>query len=97
LLTTLRKIADKHQVSIAMVATRYVLQKDQVAAAIVGARHARHLPDTLGLFDFALDEDDLADIKDITDAAKGPKGGVYAVERAKGGRHAVIMKYNLNS
>ncbi|MGD9098913.1 MAG: aldo/keto reductase, partial [Anaerolineae bacterium] len=96
LLTTLKRIADKHAVSIAMVATRYVIQKEKVGAAIVGVRHARHLPETLRLFSFALDEDDLATIKRITDVAKGPVGDVYVVERIKGGKHAVIMKYNLS-
>jgi len=96
LLATLRDIADKHESSIATVATRYVLQKNQVGAAIVGARHARHLPDTLRLFNFELDENDLTDIKRVANAAKGPAGDVYSLERVKGGKHAVIMKYNLN-
>jgi aryl-alcohol dehydrogenase-like predicted oxidoreductase len=96
LLQTLRRVADKHGVSIALVATRYVLQKEQVAAAIVGARHARHLPETLRVFDLKLDQDDLAAIKRVTDQAQGPAGDVYAVERVKGGKHAAIMKYNLN-
>ena len=65
-------------------------------AVIVGARHASHLPDILGLFSFELDEDDLAAIKRVTDAAEGPVGGVYALERIKGGKHAVIMRYNLS-
>ncbi len=96
LLRTLRGIADKHAASIAMVATRYVLQKARVAAAIVGARHAHHLPEMLRLFTFELDEDDLAAIKRITDVAQGPAGDVYSVERVRGGKHAAIMKYNLN-
>jgi aryl-alcohol dehydrogenase-like predicted oxidoreductase len=97
LLSTCRRIADKHAVSIAMLATRYVLQKEKVAAAIVGARHARHLPETLRLFSFELDEDDLAAIKRVTDQAQGPAGDVYAIERVKGGKHAAIMKYNLSA
>ncbi len=97
LLRTLRRIADKHQASVAMIATRAILQKDQVAAAIVGARHARHLPEMLHLFEFELDEDDLANIEQITTAACGPVGAVYALERIKGGKHAGIMKYNLNT
>ena len=96
LLMTLRNIADKHEASIATVATRYVLQKNQVGAAIVGARHSRHLSDTLRLFSFELDEHDLADIKRVTDAAKGPVDVVYSLERVKGGKHAVIMRYNLS-
>jgi aryl-alcohol dehydrogenase-like predicted oxidoreductase len=96
LLATLKRIADRHAVSIAMVATRYVLQKEKVGAAIVGVRHARHLPETLRLFSFVLDEDDLAAIQRVTDAAKGPVGDVYAVERVEGGKHAAIMRYDLS-
>ena len=79
-----------------MVATRYVLQKEGVGAAIVGVRHARHLPDTLRLFDFALDTEDLAAIQQVVDRAAGPVSNVYGVERVKGGKHATIMKYNLS-
>ena len=96
LLATLRGIADKHGTSLATIAIRYVLQKDQVGAVIVGARHARHLPDLLRLFDFELDEEDLAAIGRVTEGAAGPAGEVYAVERIKGGEHAAIMKYNLS-
>jgi aryl-alcohol dehydrogenase-like predicted oxidoreductase len=94
-LATLRKIADRHDATIATVATRYILQKERVAAAIIGVRHARHLPDTLRLFGFELDEEDLAAIKRVIDKAAGPAGDVYSAERIKGGKHAAIMKYNL--
>jgi aryl-alcohol dehydrogenase-like predicted oxidoreductase len=96
LLAALRAIADKHQASIPTVAVRYVLQKEGVAAAIVGARHARHLPDTLRVFGFVLDRKDLDAISAITRQAQGPAGDVYSAERVKGGKHAAIMRYNLN-
>jgi aryl-alcohol dehydrogenase-like predicted oxidoreductase len=96
LLAALKAIARKHGVSPAAVATRTILQKEGVSAAIVGVRHARHLPDTLRLFSFVLDQDDLDAIDRIAEQAQGPAGDVYSLERIKGGRHAVIMKYNLN-
>lgn len=96
LLVRLSAIANKHRASIPMVAARYVLQKAGVAAAIVGARHARHLPDTLRIFDFVLDRTDLDAIEAITCQARGPAGDVYSVERIKGGQHAAIIKYNMN-
>jgi aryl-alcohol dehydrogenase-like predicted oxidoreductase len=97
LLAALASIAGRHNASIASVACRYVLQKRCVAAAIVGARHTRHLPDTLRTFSFALDRTDLEGIERITCQAQGPEGDVYTVEREKGGRHAAIMKYNLSN
>lgn len=96
LLATLSEIAQKHQASIAAVATRFVLQQNGVGAAIIGVRHARHLPDTLRVFDFELDQQDLAAIRRVLEQAQGPVGDVYSVERIKGGKHASIMKYNLN-
>jgi aryl-alcohol dehydrogenase-like predicted oxidoreductase len=96
LLRTMKDIGLRHGVSTATVATRYVLQKKGVGAAIVGARHARHLPDTLRLFSFALSEKDICAIERVTSGAQGPDGPIYGLERVKGGKHAAIMKYNLN-
>jgi aryl-alcohol dehydrogenase-like predicted oxidoreductase len=97
LLAVLASIADRHGASIASVASRYVLQKRGVAAAIVGVRHSRHLPDTLRTFRIALDRQDLDAIERIARRSGGLTGDVYSLERIKGGRHAAIMKYNLSS
>ena len=96
LLRTMKDVALRQGVSLAAVATRYILQKKGVGAAIVGARHARHLPDTLRLFGFELSEEDLRAIESVADQSQGPEGPIYGLERVKGGRHAAIMKYNLN-
>ena len=96
LLGTLEDIAQRHRTSIAVVAGRYILQKAGVGAAIIGARHARHLPDALRLFDFSLDEEDLDAIASVVADSLGPRGDVYSLERIKDGKHAGIMKYNLN-
>ena len=55
-------IAGKHGVSIANVATRWVLEHNAVAGVIVGARlgEAVHTDDNLKLFSFALDAEDHA-------------------------------------
>jgi aryl-alcohol dehydrogenase-like predicted oxidoreductase/enamine deaminase RidA (YjgF/YER057c/UK114 family) len=55
-------IARKHSVSVANVATRWVLEQPAVAAVIVGARlgEREHREDNLRLFNFALDGDDHA-------------------------------------
>ncbi|MFN3643657.1 MAG: aldo/keto reductase [Gemmobacter sp.] len=97
LLGTLRAIGDRHGVSLAAVATRWVLDQPQVAAAIVGARYARHLPETLGVFRLALDDADRAAIAAVLAQARGPAGPVYGLEGDRSGRHGRIMKYNLNT
>lgn len=68
LLAALKKIADKHAVSIANVATRYILDKPAVAGVIVGARLGirEHLDDNIRTFNLVLDEDDLQRIHAIT-------------------------------
>jgi aryl-alcohol dehydrogenase-like predicted oxidoreductase len=96
LLRALRAIADRHASSIAAVATRWVLDREGVAAAIVGARYADRLGDTLSVFDLRLDAQDHARLSPILAAHPGPEGDCYSLERDKTGRHGRIMKYNLS-
>ena len=68
LLSTLDTIAKKHQCSIANIATRFVLDKPQVAGAIIGARLgiAEHREDNAKVFDVKLDEKDITSINSVT-------------------------------
>lgn len=97
LLRTLADIARKHDSSIAAVAARYVLDKPQVAAALVGAKDSRHLEETLAIFRLALDADDRARLAPLLAAAKGPHGDCYELERDKDSIHARIMHMNQNT
>lgn len=97
LLETLKAVGDKHGVSLSSVATRWVLDRPGVAAGIVGARYARHLPKSLEVFRLTLDGEDRAAIHAVLQAAPGPEGPVYGLERDRTGRHGRIMKYNLNT
>lgn len=96
LLRLLQSIGAKHGVGLSAVATRWVLDQPHVAAAIVGARYAAHLPAQLQVFDFALDAADRAAIEKLMSECPGPQGDTYALERDRTGRHGRIMKYNLN-
>ncbi|MDH4067137.1 MAG: aldo/keto reductase, partial [Acidobacteriota bacterium] len=96
LLAVLDGIARKHGSRIGTVATRWVLDRPGVAGAIVGARHAGHLPDTLAATRLDLDAEDEAQIAAVHADAPGPGGDVYELERMPGGRHASIMRYNLH-
>jgi len=55
-------VARKHGVSISNVATRWILEHESVAAAIIGARitENQHRDDNLKVFSFALDDEDRA-------------------------------------
>lgn len=77
----LKRTADKHNTSISNVATRWVLQQPAVPAVIVGARNVLHVPEHVGLFAFALDDEDAAALQDVLSAGKRPKGDCYTWER----------------
>lgn len=60
LLQTLKQIATKHQVSMANVASKFILSQTHVAGVIVGARlgQSAHIEDNLKLFEFELSDED---------------------------------------
>jgi len=96
LLETVADIADKHGVSIANVASRYVLDRPEVEAVIIGARDTSHLEDNLRTLDFELDDEDERAIREVRSDMPALPGGVYSVERDMDSDHAKIMHYNLN-
>jgi aryl-alcohol dehydrogenase-like predicted oxidoreductase len=67
LLSTLNRIAKKYNVSIANVATRYILDKPAVAGVIIGVRLgiADHINSNAQVFNFSLDKTDYSDIDDV--------------------------------
>jgi aryl-alcohol dehydrogenase-like predicted oxidoreductase len=96
LLGALRRVADRHRSDVATVATRAILDRPQVAAAIVGATGTAHLAAHRALFALRLDAADLEAIAAVTRRRSGPAGDVYALERDRDGRHGRIMRYALN-
>lgn len=97
LLRTLREVGDRHGVSIASVASRWVLERPRVAAVIIGARNARHLERYAELFRFRLTAADHDAIDAIRRDMAVPAMDVFDLERDTAGRHGRIMKYNLNA
>jgi aryl-alcohol dehydrogenase-like predicted oxidoreductase len=67
LLSTLNRIAQKYNVSIANVATRYILDKAAVGGVIIGARLgiSDHINNNAQVFTFSLDRSDYDDIDAI--------------------------------
>lgn len=97
LLARMDGIARKHRSTIAAVAARYVLDKPQVACALVGAKDSRHLQDTLDIFTLELDAEDTALLDGLAAAGSRIPGDCYAVERDKASSHARIMQMNQNT
>jgi len=82
ILATANQIAEKHHVSIANVATRWVLEQTGVAGVIIGARLGEnyHGSDNIKLFSFSLDSQDYANLEiafDKTNAIPGDCGDEY--------------------
>ena len=74
LLEAVRRVADKHRVSMANVACRQILEQPAVGGVIIGARlgESDHIEDNLRLFDFSLDDEDVSEIQ----TALSDMGGV---------------------
>ncbi len=65
LLQIVKNVAEKHNASIANIATRYILENPAVAAVIVGARlgESEHIQENRNMLDIHLDSADLEAIK----------------------------------
>lgn len=85
LLATLKEISGKHNVSIANVAARYILDRPAVAGVIIGARLgiAEHRQDNARVFELKLDNEDRQKIEAVTARSRdlfeliGDCGGEY--------------------
>lgn len=84
-LQVLRQVADKHNVSVANVALRWVMQQGDGASVfpIVGFRGASHLEDNARVLALQLDAADMAAIQEVLDAMPGPAGDIYSFERGE--------------
>lgn len=79
----LHQVAQKHNVSVANVALRWVMQQGdgQTVFPIVGLRSSSHIEDNSRVLSLVLDATDMSDIQAVLAKAKGPKGDVYSFER----------------
>jgi aryl-alcohol dehydrogenase-like predicted oxidoreductase len=96
LLRRLDAIARKHDTGIAIIAARWVLDKPQVALALVGAKDAKHLAQTLEIFRVRLDDADRRELDALAASSPGAPGDCYAVERDPDSIHKRIMQMNQN-
>ena len=94
LLVILKEIADKYQVSIANVASRYILQQDGVAGVIIGTRSSRHVESNAQIFEFELTEADLERIKTFVSQFPMIEGDAYEAERTPDSVFRSIIRMN---
>jgi aryl-alcohol dehydrogenase-like predicted oxidoreductase len=96
LLEILKRIADKHHVGISQVATRFILQQEAVAAAVIGVRNSRHVEDNERIFSFKLDEEDMDTLRGHIDRYPNLPGEPFELERTIGSKYRNIMHMNIN-
>jgi aryl-alcohol dehydrogenase-like predicted oxidoreductase len=72
LLTTLKTLADQHQVSLSNVAVRYILEQPTVAGTMIGSRLgiSEHLAENARVFEFSLDAEDYQKIQAVTEKSQ---------------------------
>jgi aryl-alcohol dehydrogenase-like predicted oxidoreductase len=97
LLDTLVEVGEAHGVDAAVVALRFVLDQPGVAAAIVGFSSVPRMRGNLKALSVRLTPADHARIRAHTDAAPGPGGDIFGLERDRDGPHGRIMRYDLNA
>jgi aryl-alcohol dehydrogenase-like predicted oxidoreductase len=96
LLEELAAIADAHGVDAAAIALRWVLDRPGVAGVVLGFSTVDRLLDAACALDLRLEAADHTRIRRHTDAAPGPLGDVFGLERDRNGPHGRLMRYDLN-
>jgi aryl-alcohol dehydrogenase-like predicted oxidoreductase len=79
----LHEVAQKHDVSVANVALKWVMQQGggDVVFPIVGLRGINHIQDNCRVLQLQLDAADLAAVDAVLQRAEGPSGDIYSFER----------------
>jgi aryl-alcohol dehydrogenase-like predicted oxidoreductase len=96
LLMLLADIARKYGATISNVATQYILNQQDVGAAIVGVRNSRHTVSNAQTFAFTLDAADMKTICSYLDKYPILEGEPFELERTPNCKYRNIMKMNLN-
>ncbi len=94
LLALLNEIAQTHQVQIAQVATRYILEKDGVAATIIGIRNSRHVADNAKIFSFDFEPNEIGQIDSFLAQYPTVEGEPYQLERDPNSIFRSIIRVN---
>lgn len=96
-LSTLKTIGQRYELTISETAMLYILQQPGVSALIVGHRSADHLMSLGRALQHSLPYSDISKLKQLLSQRRRLPGDVYDAERDRNGPHGRIMRYNLNS
>ena len=95
LLGVLSSIACKHDVPLELVAARWVLDRREVPAVILGVGTKSRASRNRALTHIELDSEDRRKIQLQLDRHKIPEGDIYDLERDENGPHSAIIKTDL--
>ncbi|WP_058309136.1 aldo/keto reductase [Gracilibacillus massiliensis] len=96
LLVMLERMAQKYSVSLAHIATKYILSQEGVGASIIGVRNSKHVEANSQIFSFELDQSDIDEITQFLSNFTTLEGEPFELERTEGSKFRNIMKMNLN-
>ena len=96
ILLLLREIARAHGVSLSQAATRFILEQEGVAAAVIGVRNSRHVEDNAKIFSFRLTDEERGRIRRFIDGYPNLPGEPFTLERTIGSKYRNIMHMNIN-
>lgn len=96
LLVLLERMASKYSVSLAHIATKYIISQEGVAASIIGVRNSKHVEANSNIFSFELDQSDIDEITQFLSNFTILEGEPFELERTEGSKFRNIMKMNLN-
>ena len=97
LLSVLEGIARNHGVSIASIASHWVLDQPGVEAVILGTGSRNRIEENQQMLKLRLSSAEQSSITTVLGKMQSPPGDVFDLERQPQGRHAKIMKTSLNS
>jgi len=96
-LQALAATAERHGVSTALAALRWVLDRPGVAAVIVGASRRDRLRETRDLWQTDWEDEKWPELEELMGRRPGPQGAVYGLERDPTGPHLGILRMSLNA
>ena len=91
LLPVLKEIAEHHGVTIANVATQYILNQKSVGAVMVGTRNSKHVQSNIQTLQFDLTADEMKTIRDFINQYPTPEGECYELERTSPRYKGIIL------
>ncbi len=91
LLPVLKEIAEHHGVTIANVATQYILNQKSVGAVMVGTRNSKHVQSNIQTLQFDLTADEMKTIRDFISRYPTPEGECYELERISPRYKGIIL------